>query len=180
MQCKLYVTSSRNLQLTDNVQRRSTEHLILFISKGLGRSYYNTVTGMDADRIDIFHVTYGNTVSCTVAHNFVLDFFPAADTSFYQNLSDTGKTQTVFQNALKLCQIMCDTSAGTAQCISRTKNYRVTDLCCYLQTMFYIFYNVRRCNRLTDLFHGLLEHLTVFCFFNGKSSGTDEAHIVLL
>lgn len=75
-----------------------------------------------------FHVTYGNTVSCTVAHNFVLDFFPAADTSFYQNLSDTGKTQTVFQNALKLCQIMCDTTAGTAQCIGRTQYDRIADL----------------------------------------------------
>ena len=46
--------------------------------------------------------------------------------------------------------------------------------------MLDVFYNIRRRNRLTDLFHGFFEHFTVFCLFNGESSCTDETHIMLL
>ena len=133
---------------------------------------------MDTDRIDIFHITYGNTVSCTVAHNFVLDFFPAADTSFYQNLSDTGKTQTVFQNALKLCQIMCDTTAGTAQCIGRTQYDRIADLIGKIHTILNILNKKRRCTRLTDTLHQIFKFLSALCITDCFCGRTEKRYTV--
>ena len=50
---------------------------------------------MYTDRIDIFHVTYGDTVAVRITHYLILDLFPSCDTTLYQYLSDTGKTQTV-------------------------------------------------------------------------------------
>ena len=47
---------------------------------------------MHADGIDVLHVTYGDAVACAVTHYFVLDLFPACDTTLYQYLSYTGQT----------------------------------------------------------------------------------------
>ena len=41
---------------------------------------------MDPHRINVFHVTYGNAVSLCITHYLVLDFLPASNTAFYQNL----------------------------------------------------------------------------------------------
>ena len=180
MKCKLYVTSSRNLQLTDNVQRRSTEHLILFISKGLGRSYYNTVTGMDADRVNIFHVADGNYIACAVTHYLVLDLFPSCNAALYQNLSYTGETKTICKNLLQFFLIVSDTAAASAQGICRTKNNRITDLIGECNTIFQVLNNQRRSYRLTDLLHGCLELQTIFCLLNGLGSGSDEFYTGLL
>ncbi len=133
---------------------------------------------MDTDRIDIFHITYGDAVACAVPHHFVLDLFPAADTSFYQNLSDTGKTQTVFQNALKFCQIMCDTTAGTAQCISRTQYNRIADLIGKIHTVLNVFYEKRWCTRLTDAFHQVFKFLSAFCVTDRFCGCTEKCHTV--
>ena len=44
---------------------------------------------MHTDRVDIFHVTYGDAVAVGITHYLVLDFLPSCDTSLYKDLSDT-------------------------------------------------------------------------------------------
>ena len=100
VQCILYITSSGDIQFADDVQRRSTQHLVFFIAQSLGRCHYNTVSGMHSYRVNIFHITYGDAVSVGIPHYFILDFFPAGNTTLYQNLSHTGKSQTIFQDFL--------------------------------------------------------------------------------
>ena len=46
------------------------------------------------------HITYSDAVSVRIPHYFILDFFPAGNTTLYQNLSHTGKSQTIFQDFL--------------------------------------------------------------------------------
>ena len=89
MKRKLHVTSSGNLKLIDDVQCRGTKHLIFFITQGLGRCNYDTVPGVNTHRINIFHITYGNAVACTIPHHFIFDFLPSCNTAFYQNLPHT-------------------------------------------------------------------------------------------
>ena len=95
MQGKLHVTASGDVELVDNIQRRGTKHLIFLIAQGLGRRYDDTVSGMHTDRIEIFHVTYRDTVSCAVTHYLVFDFLPACDAALYEHLSHTAQTQTI-------------------------------------------------------------------------------------
>ena len=83
----LYVASAGDVQLADDVQGGGTQHLIFFIAKGLGRCYDDTVSGVHADRVDVFHVADGDAVAGTIPHDFVLDLFPSGDAAFYQNLS---------------------------------------------------------------------------------------------
>ena len=61
---------------------------------GLGALFYV------AYRVNVFHITYGDAVAYAVTHYFIFDFLPAGNTSFHQNLSYSGKTETVFQNFL--------------------------------------------------------------------------------
>ena len=179
MQGVLYVTSTGDAQLADDVQRRCTQHLVLLIPQSLGRSHNDTVTGMHTHRVDIFHITNGNAVACTVTHNLVLDLFPAGDAALYQNLAYTGKTQTVLQDFFHLHRIAGDTAAAAAQSIGRTKHDRITDLFCESQTILHALYNERRSHRLTDLFHGALKFKTVLRPFDCLGCGTDQTHIVL-
>ena len=179
IQCVLHVTSSGDAQLGDNVQRRSTQHLVLLVTQGLGWSHYDTVSGVNADRVNVFHITYGDAVSCTVAHYFILDFFPSGDAALYQNLANTGETQTVGKNLDQLLLIISDTAAASAQSVSRTKYNRIADLIGEFNTGLHIMYHQRCRYRLTDFFHRILEFLTVLCFLDRLRGGSDQADIVL-
>ena len=179
MQGILYVTATSNAQLTDDIQRGSTEHLVLFITQSLGRSHYNAVTGVHADRIQVFHVADGDHVAGAVAHYLVLNFLPACDAAFYQDLSHTGKTQAVFQDLTALFRIIGNTAAAAAQGVCRTKHNRIADLIRDAKTIFHVLHDIRRSHRLADFLHGFLEHLTVLGLLDGQSSGTDKADVIL-
>ena len=135
---------------------------------------------MNADRIDIFHITNGDHIARTVAHHFVFDFLPSCDASLHQDLSHTGQTKAVFQDLRTFFRVLCDTAAGTAQCVSRTKDYGITDLFRDFQTVFDILHDIGGSHRLADLLHSLLKHLAVFRLFDGKSRGSDQTHVVIL
>ena len=134
---------------------------------------------MYAYRVDVFHVADSDHISGTVAHYLILDFLPTCDTALYQHLSHAGKAEAVFKDFRTLLRIVGNTAAGSAQGISRTKHYRIADLCCDLKTCLYILHDIRRSHRLTDLFHGFLKHLTVLGLFDGQGCSSDQAHIVL-
>ena len=44
---------------------------------------------MNTNRIQILHITYGNTGTVRITHNLVLNLFPARDTTLNQYLTDT-------------------------------------------------------------------------------------------
>ena len=44
---------------------------------------------MDADRVNIFHITNGDTIAVAVSHHFVFDFLPPANITLDQYLTDT-------------------------------------------------------------------------------------------
>ena len=175
----LYVTSTCNTKLCDDVKSRCTKHLILFITKGLGRSNYDGVTGMDTNRVNVLHVADCDAVSYAVSHYLILDLFPSGDTSLYKNLTYTGKTKTVFKDLTKLRLVVRDTAAASAKCVCRTENNRISDGLCKFHTIFYGCNDLGCCNRLADLFHGIFEFLTVLSFTDGCCCGTDKAYIVL-
>ena len=141
MKSILYVTSTCNIQFTNDIQCGGTKHLILFISQRLRWSYYDTVSCMDTHRINIFHITYCNAVSISVTHYLILDLFPSCNTAFYKDLTYTGKTKSVLKDLYQLMRIMGNTTATSAKCISRTENNRISDLICKCKTIFHIFNN---------------------------------------
>ena len=55
MQGKLNVAAAFHPQLRHNVERSGAEHLVLLVAQGNRRCNNNAVTGVDADRVEIFH-----------------------------------------------------------------------------------------------------------------------------
>ena len=176
----LHVTASGDPQLCDNVQSRSSQHLIFLVSQSLGRSHHDTVSCVNAYRVNIFHVADRDAVSCAVPHYFILDLFPSGNTALYQNFSHTGKTETVFQDLNKLFFIIGNTAAASSQGIGRTQYHRIADLITEGNTVFHIAHHQRRSDRLADLFHGILKFLAILGFLDRLRGGSDQTHIVLL
>ena len=92
---------------------------------------------MYADRIDVLHVTYGNTVAVRITHYLVLNFLPSGDAALYKNLTDTAKTKSVTQDINKFLLVVGNTTAASSKCESRAKYNRITDRICELDTVFY-------------------------------------------
>ena len=60
--------------------------MILRVAQSLGWSDNDTLTSMDAQWIEVFHVTYGDTVVVTVTNHLVLNLLPTLQTLLYQYL----------------------------------------------------------------------------------------------
>ena len=180
MQGILDVAAAGNVQLADDIQGRGTQHLVLLIAQGLGGSYDDTVAGVYADRVDIFHVTYGDAVAGAVAHNLILDLFPACNAALYQNLAHTGKSETVGQNLLQLHLVVGNSAAAAAQGVCRTEYHRVTDFIGKGNTCLYVLYYLGSCHGLADFLHGALELQTILGLLDGLGSSSDETYVVLL
>ena len=82
IQSVLYVTTTFDFQIANDVHRCSTQHLVLNIVQCLTWCHYDGVPCMYANRIDIFHVTYDDAVICTIAHYFIFNFFPTCYGTF--------------------------------------------------------------------------------------------------
>ena len=133
---------------------------------------------MNTNRVNVLHVADCDAVSCAVTHYFIFNFFPSCDAALYQNFTYTRKTETILQDFTEFIFIMGDTAAASTECVSRTENYRIADGICKCKTIFYCCNNLGCCDRLTDLLHGIFKFLTVLCFLDGQSCGTDQSYIV--
>ena len=88
IQRKLHIAAALNLQCPDHSEGTVAEHVVLLVGQGLGRADDNGITGMDSDRIDIFHIADGDGCVITVTHDFVLDFLVTLYAFFDENLMD--------------------------------------------------------------------------------------------
>ena len=96
--------------------------------KCLGRCNYDTVTGMNTNRIDILHITYSNTVSIALSRitSYSISFHPAMQRS--TRTCPTRDKRSPFSRISTNCSsIMSDTTAASAEGISRTKYNRISD-----------------------------------------------------
>ena len=75
---------------------------------------------------------------------------------------------------------MCNSAAAAAKRISRAQYDRIADRLGKFNTLRNRMHDLGGRYRLSDLFHRILELLTVLCFFDRLSGRTDQAHIMLL
>ena len=128
MQRELAVAPAHNIQRGDHAQRGGTQHLVFLVGQGQGRGHHNGVTGVHAHGIHVFHGAHGNHIAQVVAHGFKLDFLPAGNALFHQDLMNGGKVQTVARDLQKLFRGFADTAAGAAQGIGRAHNDGIPDV----------------------------------------------------
>ena len=127
---KLAVAAALYLKLGNNVQSRSSEHLIFLIGKSYRRSDYYGVTCVNANGVKVFHGADCDNITLAVTDNLEFDLLPAAYALFNKYLGDRRKSQSVCCDINKLFLVICDTAACAAQCECGTDdNGIVNDLC---------------------------------------------------
>ena len=180
MECKLAVASAFDFQLRNDVQSSGTQHLVFFICQCNSRSNDNRVTGMDTNRVEVFHRADGDDIVLSVTDDLELDFLPAGDTLFNQNLGNRGETQTVCCDIPQLSFVLSDTAAGTTQRKCRTNDNRVVDNFCKIDRILNCCYDLGRNDRLIDCFHRILKALSVLCFVDSFGVSTQQLDAVLI
>ena len=176
----LHVAAALDAQLGDDVECRGTEHLIFLVAQGLRRCNYDRVAGVYADRVNVLHVTDGDGVALVVAHYLVLDFLPACDALLDQNLVHAGVHDAGGRNFAQLLPGVGNAAAGAAECVRRTDDDRQTDLTGEINRILDRVNNLGGNDRLTDLLHGVLEHLAVLCLCDGGRISAEQlyAHFI--
>ncbi len=115
IQCKLDVAAAPDPEGAYDPDGSGTQHLIFPVGKGLTGSRYNTVPGMDAHRIKIFHIAHNNTVVRIVPDHFILDFLPARNALLQQDLMNHAVLQAFCHNGSAFLHIMGDAASGATQ-----------------------------------------------------------------
>ena len=175
LQGKLAVAAALNAQLGDDIQRGGAQHLVLVIGQGLGGSHNHGIAGVDTDGVQVLHVADGDHVALVVTHDLVLDLFPTGDALFHQDLMDGGKTQAVGADLDELFLVFADAAAGTAHGKGRADNDGIADAVRTGQRILQGLHDLRGNDGLVQLFHRLLEQLTVLGAVDGLRLAGQQA-----
>ena len=65
--------------------------MVLRIGERLGRCNNNTLASMNAQRIEILHITHGDAIVVTVTHHLVLYLLPTLQRLLHQHLRREGE-----------------------------------------------------------------------------------------
>ena len=173
---KLYVTATLYLKLSDKLDSRIVKHLEVVIVKSHDGCNDHTVTGVNANGVDVLHTTDGDRVVSAVAHNLELDLLISLYALLYKNLMNGGCRKCADRKLAKLLFGICKSAACTTKGERGTKNYGIADLCRCRYRLLKCVRDVRGDDRLADRFTKCLEKLSVLGSLNRLGRGTEELY----
>ena len=94
---ELHVAASLYLQCPYYLEGTVTEHVVFLVREGLAGSHDYGVSRMDAYRVEILHVAYGDGSVIGISHHLVLDLLISLNALFHQDLMDGGECEGVLQ-----------------------------------------------------------------------------------
>src|SRR5574344_1408907 len=150
--------------------------MIFAICKRLRWSDNNTFTCVNTKWVEIFHITYSNTVIIAVANNLIFYFFPAFQTFLYQNL--WRKRESFFTNNVQFLLVISKSRSKTSKCISCTHNHRIAQIRGSLTCLFDILTSFTLYCLDINLFKLINKQFTVFSIHNSSYRSTKNADIV--
>ena len=133
---------------------------------------------MNTDRIEVFHVTDGNTVIIGITDYFIFYFFPACHTAFNQCLTDKAVFQTSVNDFIKFFFVSCNTAASTTQSISRSDDKWEANFISKFLSCTNCLNDCTFRNRLIDFLHCFFEKFAVFCPFDTFNLSAKKLDIV--
>ena len=177
---KLYICSTDYLNGFHNFIRLFLKSLLTFLRNGEHRRGTEGIPCMDTKRIDILDKAYGYNIVVRVTDNLKLQFFPAQNGLFNQNLPHQTRLQASCTDCLQFFLIINQTATGTAHRISRAQNHRISKLIgnskCFLHRVSHLA--SRHFN--SQLIHGFLKLYTVLATLNGIYLNTDDLDAVFV
>ena len=174
----LNVTFAHDAEVTDTFGRKFLQHLHLFVGKRASGGNHDRLTGMDAQRVEVFHACHSETVVVGIADYLELYFLPAFQGFFHQYLF--GESERAFGQLDECFLVRTDTAAQAAQSVCRAHHYRVADFAGSLQGVFHAFHSVA-----LRSFHGyfiqlLHKEVTVFRVHDSLYRSTQHTYAIFL
>ena len=108
----------------DDTQRRVPHELVFFVGQGLGRRNRNGITGMHAERVEIFDGADDDHIVLGVTHHFQFKLFPTGDRLFDQDFMRGRGLQAPLDNGLKFLRGLDDPPASPTKGPGRADNQR--------------------------------------------------------
>ena len=106
--------------MADNLDGEGAQLMVLTIGKCLRWRHDDTLARMDAQRVEVLHITNRDTVVVLVAHHLVFYLFPSLQRLLYQHLWREG------ESLLSLCQqlllIVAEARAQATKGVGGTQN----------------------------------------------------------
>ena len=128
LQRHLNVAAALNAERADYLQTRRAQQLIFLVAKRLAGRDHDAVARVDAHRVYVLHVADSDAVVRAVAHHFVLDFFPADERLFDENLPNRARGDAALDNADELRFGLRDAAARAAERVRRADDERQPDV----------------------------------------------------
>ena len=174
IQGKLDVAAALDLQRPDHPEGAVPEHMVLLVGESLGGTDHDGIPGVDAHRVDIFHVADSDGGVIFVPHDLILDLFEALDALFNQDLLHGRQGQGIFHERQKFLFILRKSPAGAAQGKSRAQDDGKADPAGGRQSFVYIMSSFRGQDRLPEFLTQLLEKFAVLRLLYGTAFGTQQ------
>ena len=178
--CELYIGSADNLNLVNNLVGLLLQSLLAVFGYCEHRGAAEGIACMHTERINVLNKAYCNHVAFAVAYYLKLKLLPAENGLFHKNLADYTCLKTSCTYGLKLFPVVYKSAAGTAHCICRTKNDRVSELVCYGECFIDRVGNLASCHLNAEGVHCLFELNAILTAFNGIHLYTDNLDIIFV
>ena len=91
VECVLNVALADDPDVADDLDRQFSQFMVFGVRKGLRRGYDDALAGVDAQRVEVFHVADGDAVVVAVPHYLVFHLFPAFERFLDQDLRRVGE-----------------------------------------------------------------------------------------
>ena len=180
LQGVLHVAAAFDAQCPDYAQAGRAEHLVLLVGKRLAGGHDDAVAGVDAHRVDVFHVADGDAVVGGVAHHLVLDLLPADKGALEQHLAYGAGGEAAADDGLELSLGVGDAAACAAERVGGADDQGQAEVGERGAGLVHRFDDGAGGHRLAQLHEQGAEQLAVFGVANGLQRGAQQPDAVLL
>ena len=135
---------------------------------------------MNAHWIEVLDGADNNTVTCGIAHDLHLNFFPTLDGLLYQHFMLWRKQETLLNNLYKLFWGMCNATARATKSEAWANNHGISQISNNTLGVFHGVSDVCASNLQANVLDCLAEELAVLTGTNGLQVAADDFDVVLV
>ena len=177
---KLHIRATNHADGFHNLKGHLLQAFHRFRCDRQHRSRAERVACMHTHRVNIFDGAHANHLILCVAHHLNFELFPPLNRLFHQNLMRHREVQALTCNRVQLFNIVSKAATCATHRVSRANHHRETNLFGNLFGLFHVIGDTRTRRLNAQLFHRVLEDVTVFTAFNCLQVHTDHHHTILV
>ena len=164
--------------MANDTDSKFAQLMIIGVTERLRRSDNNGLSRMDTQRVEVLHVTNGDTVVKAVAHHLILHFFPSTQGFFHKHLR--GEGESFLNQHIQFFFIVTEAGTQSTKRVCSADNHRITQFGSSTTGINGIFYGFAFNSLYIDFIQFMNENLTIFRIDNGLHGSTENFYTIFL